>query len=157
MTNVYTNLITEIKTRLEAGITANKILAKDVFVGSKQSLRKQNDLPIIIIMPRSGRSTPETPIQLTDNVEFSVVYRTNRLEDNDNVIYNDTKETGLLYQLGHLLDYLELDGATIEMTFSGYAYNLINYNWNIDYSEETTISLVINFTVKTDKFTRGAR
>lgn len=158
-TNVFTVILDEIEARLTAGKTANKIIAKDIFIGFFKENRKGNDLPVIKIVPTTGRNSPECPIQATDIFSFSIFYKANRLSDNNNKLYNTTDQKGLLIQLGHILNYIELktSDATIDMGLNETTYDLMSYNWNIDYSEEDVMTLIINYTVKTGNYLRGAR
>lgn len=154
------NLINEIYNRIHAATAAGSALqdVKLVRVGFKQELRKQDDLPAVIITPTRGRENSNYQNKNSvDAIEIEIRLIVPKLASDTNFFYAEALQSGPLYLFEKLLNTLDKnESGEVDITFSGNANNLSEYSYDVNQYNDL-IEFVLTISAETKAFRRGER
>ena len=129
---------------------------KRVRVGTRETARNFNDLPIINIQFISGVENP-TALQFinTDEIVLEVVLIDNRIDSNNT--YYTLPSTGALFLFENMLNVLDKDtSGNVDICFAGTTFNHRTFSYTINESQKL-IEIVLTITVQVKQFPLGSR
>lgn len=158
---VKVDVIAGLYNRLNTYTTAGSALdfIENISVGMTDELRTDISYPILEIQLASGQElNAYNHGGKVDEMGFIIRYIENKLAyDDNNTLYNEDYELGLIYRLETILNCIENDPTTGEMdlSFSSVDVRQLTMRYTIEYRDKIIVS--INLNLQSQMFQAGQR
>lgn len=150
----------ELRLKMQAGVDngAIELGHSKVYVGTREMTGKNNDYPMLIIIPRFGEGVPEcTNFGQVEEIETEILYTVPKQAQDYNVLYKADK-TGALRNLEQIINYLHYNRTTEnfnDTVMNNTSYDSIRYSYRIGYDADGMLVLQVTIKNKIAKYTRG--